>query len=155
MAAASWFSGLIIMLAVVMPTSGVIDGRCSVMTVFPSPWCEKFCGVGLFITQYLIPITVFITCYGRIFLFLRSRVSPQGQTSGNEPKEPVQRGWRGIHTPVGNCTWVTPAPERRVSANPDYIHERHRIKNCSLIRYETHTFFKYHPHNYEARLKRR
>ena len=84
MAAASWFPGLIIMFAVVMPTSGVIDGRCSVMSLFPSRWWQKFCGVALFITQYLIPITVFITCYSRIFLFLRSRVSPQGQTSGNE-----------------------------------------------------------------------
>ena len=96
MAAASWFSGLIVMLAVVMPTSGVIDGRCSVMTVFPSPWCQKFCGVGLFVTQYLIPITVFITCYGRIFLYLRSRVSPQAQTSGNKVAVQKARASRNV-----------------------------------------------------------
>ncbi|KAI0212288.1 hypothetical protein LSAT2_002765, partial [Lamellibrachia satsuma] len=58
MAAASWFPGLIIILAVVVPTSGVIDGRCYIMTLFASPWWQKLCGVGLFITQYLIPITM-------------------------------------------------------------------------------------------------
>ena len=84
MAAASWFPGLIVMLALLVPTSGVIDGRCSVLTLFASLWWQKFCGVALFIAQYLIPITVFMICYGRIFLYLRSRVSPQEQTSGNE-----------------------------------------------------------------------
>ncbi|KAI0212292.1 hypothetical protein LSAT2_002769 [Lamellibrachia satsuma] len=84
MAAASWFPGLIVMLALLVPTSGVIDGRCSVLTLFPSLWWQKFCGVALFIAQYLIPITVFMICYGRIFIYLRSRVSPQAQTSGNE-----------------------------------------------------------------------
>ena len=96
MAAVSWFPGLIVMLAVVVPTSGVIDGRCAVMSLFVSPWWQKFCGVGLFITQYLIPITVFITCYGRIFLYLRSRVSPQGQTSGNEVAVQKARASRNV-----------------------------------------------------------
>ena len=96
MAAASWFPGLIDMLALLVPTSGVIDGRCYVMTLFASHWWQKFCGVALFITQYLIPITVFIICYGRIFLYLRSRVSPQGQTSGNEVAVQKVRASRNV-----------------------------------------------------------
>ncbi|KAI0211258.1 Somatostatin receptor type 2 [Lamellibrachia satsuma] len=96
MAAASWFAGLIDILALVVPTTGVIDGRCYVMTLFASPGWKKFCGVGLFITQYLIPITVFITCYSRIFVFLRSRISPQGQTSGNEVAVQKARASRNV-----------------------------------------------------------
>ena len=96
MGAASWFPGLINILALLVPSSGVIDGRCYVMTLFARRWWQKLYDVGLFIMQYLIPITVFITCYSRIFLFLRSRVSPRGQTSGNEVAVQKARASRNV-----------------------------------------------------------
>ena len=96
LAIAAWFPGLIYMLGLLVPTSGVIDGRCYVMTLFASPAWKKVCGVMLFICQYLIPITVFVTCYSRIFVQLRSRVAPQTGSTGNEAVSLKARARRNV-----------------------------------------------------------
>ena len=84
LAGSAWLPGLVVMLCVIVPTSGVIDGHCYVVAFFASATWQKVCGVLYFLVLYLIPIIVFITCYSRIVKHLRIRVIPQEQSSGNE-----------------------------------------------------------------------
>ena len=84
LAGSTWLAGLMVMLCVIVPTSGVIDGRCYVVALFASATWQKVYGVFIFFVLYLIPIIVFITCYSRIVKHLRIRVIPQEQSSGNE-----------------------------------------------------------------------
>ena len=77
LACAAWLPGFILMLLTVVPTAGVIDGRCYVMAIFASVFWMKVCGVALFVFQYLLPIVVFISCYVRMFMEMRNQVHPQ------------------------------------------------------------------------------
>ena len=96
LAIAAWFPGFIFMLCFLVPTSGVTDGRCQVMAIFPNVSWKKCSGVLLFIVQYLIPIAVFLTCYSRIITHLRSRVFPQLESVGNEAVSIKARARRNV-----------------------------------------------------------
>ena len=80
LAGATWWPGFLLMLVTVVPTAGVIDGRCYVMAIFASVFWKKVCGVALFVFQFLLPIIVFVVCYARMFMEMRNQVHPQGST---------------------------------------------------------------------------
>ena len=86
---AAWWPGLVLMTCTVVPTAGVINGRCYVMAIFASVFWKKVCGVALFVFQYLLPIVVFISCYVRMFTALRNQVHPQ--ESGVDSHASVQK----------------------------------------------------------------
>ena len=84
MASAAWWPGPILMLCFLVSTSGIINGRCYSMAIFVSSTWKNVRGVVLFVVEYLLPITVFITCYSRMFIRLRKQVHPQATNIGNE-----------------------------------------------------------------------
>ena len=96
MAASSWIPGIVVIMCFLVPTSGVVDGRCLVMSLFYSSFWKKVCGVFLFIFQYLIPIVVFITCYTKIFICLRTRVQPAAPPNPNEATSQKARARRNV-----------------------------------------------------------
>ncbi|KAI0218467.1 hypothetical protein LSAT2_029839 [Lamellibrachia satsuma] len=95
-AGAAWWPGPILMLCFVIPTSGVIDGHCVVMDIYVNQTWDKACGVMLFVMQYLLPITVFITCYIRMFMRLRTQVHPLAPSIGNEAARQKARARRNL-----------------------------------------------------------
>ena len=97
-AGAAWWPGPILMLCFVVPTSGVIDGNCVNMNIHISHIWKKACGVMLFVMQYLLPITVFITCYIRMFMRLRKQVLPLASSIGNEAACQKARARRNLLT---------------------------------------------------------
>ena len=96
MAGSSWIPGIVVIMCFLVPTSGVVNGRCLVMSLFYSPFWKKVCGVFLFIFQYFIPIIVFITCYTKIFICLRTGVQPETQPNPNEPTSQKARARRNV-----------------------------------------------------------
>ena len=48
LAGSAWLAGLMAVLCVIVPTSGVIDGRCYVIALFCSATWQKVCGVLFF-----------------------------------------------------------------------------------------------------------
>ena len=48
MAGSSWIPGIVVIMCFLLPTSGVVNGRCLVMSLFYSPFWKKVCGVFLF-----------------------------------------------------------------------------------------------------------
>ena len=83
-AGAAWWPGPILLLCFVVPTSGVIDGHCVYNAKLDNETWKKARGVVLIIMQYLLPITVFITCYIRMFMRLRTQIHPLAPCIGNE-----------------------------------------------------------------------
>ena len=76
LACASWWPGPILMVCFMVPSYDVINCSCTMITISDQS-LRRASGVALFVIQYLIPITVFITCYGR--MFLRTHVHPKPQ----------------------------------------------------------------------------
>ena len=74
-ALAAWWPGPILRLCFHVPTSVVIDGNCVFDPYVNETW-KKARGVVLIVIQYLLPIAVFITCYIRMFMRLRTKVQP-------------------------------------------------------------------------------
>ncbi|KAI0211278.1 hypothetical protein LSAT2_003902, partial [Lamellibrachia satsuma] len=96
LATAAWLSGPILMLCFMVPTSGVINGRCHFVAIFAIPSWKKVFGVALFIVEYLLPITVFITCYSKMFIHLRNQVHPQAPDIGHEAVVQNARARRNV-----------------------------------------------------------
>ncbi|KAI0211233.1 hypothetical protein LSAT2_003949, partial [Lamellibrachia satsuma] len=96
LATTAWLSGPILMLCFMVPTSGVINGRCQYVAIFAIPSWKKVFGVALFIVEYLLPITLFITCYSRMFIHLRNQVHPQAPDIGHEAEVQNARARRNV-----------------------------------------------------------
>ena len=83
LAVAAWCPGFILNPSFVILTSRVVDGRCKSCAFFVNDFWRRTAGVILFVIQYLVPTLCFITCYSRIYLYLRRRIEPEAQASGN------------------------------------------------------------------------
>jgi len=96
LASAAWCPGPILMLCFLVPTSGVVDGRCKIMAIHASETWKKVSGVVLFIMQYLLPIFLFVACYSRMFIRLRTEVHPFGPHIGSEAAVQKARARRNL-----------------------------------------------------------
>ena len=83
MAVVAWSPGFVLNSFFIVLTSRVVDGRCKACLFFVSDSWKRAAGVIVFVIQYLVPTLCFITCYSRIFLYLRRRVEAEPQASGN------------------------------------------------------------------------
>ncbi|KAI0242709.1 Somatostatin receptor type 5 [Lamellibrachia satsuma] len=95
---AAWWPGPILMLCFIVPTSGIIDGHCVYNAKLDNETWKKARGVVLIIMQYLLPITVFITCYIRMLMRLRTKVQPLAPSSDNEAACQKARARRNLLT---------------------------------------------------------
>ena len=96
LAGAAWCPGPILKLCFLVPTSGVVNGRCVMMAIYASTLWKKMCGVVLFFFEYLLPIAVFVICYTRMFICLRNKVHPHAVNVGNEVSVPNARARRNV-----------------------------------------------------------
>ena len=96
LAGSAWLTGPIVIMCLLIPTSGVIGCRCRVLSIFPSDVWKGFCGVMMFVCAYLIPMSVYITCYSKIFLCIRNRVVPQTEVVSNEAVSQKARSRRNV-----------------------------------------------------------
>ena len=94
LAGAAWCAGPVLKLCFLVPTSGIIDNYCHTMLIYATVSWQKVSGVAVFILEYLVPIAVFITCYTRMFVRLRSQVHPQATNIANEISIPNSRARR-------------------------------------------------------------
>ena len=68
---AAWIVSFIANVAVVFPTSDVIDGVCYAYMIWKNQKARLFYFVWNFVSSYLVIIFVFVFCYGRILLVIR------------------------------------------------------------------------------------
>ena len=95
LACASWWPGPILMLCFMVPTYDVINGSCTMIKISDQS-LRRAIGVALFVMQYLIPITVFITCYSRMFIRLRTHVHPEAPNLSHEATVKKARARRNV-----------------------------------------------------------
>ena len=82
-AVVAWSPGFVLNSFFIILTSRVVDGRCKSVAFFVNDFWRRTAGVITFVIQYLVPTLCFITCYSRIYLYLRRRVEAEAQASGN------------------------------------------------------------------------
>jgi len=82
---AAWIVSFIANVAVVFPTSDVIDGVCYAYMIWKNQKARLFYFVWNFVSFYLVIIFVFVFCYGRILLVIRrqSRVMASHTAEGS------------------------------------------------------------------------
>ena len=95
LASASWWPGPILMLCFMVPTSSVVNGSCTMFQISDQS-LRRASGVVFFVMQYLIPITVFITCYSRMFIRLRTHVHPEAPNLCHEATVKKARARRNV-----------------------------------------------------------
>ena len=95
LACASWWPGPILMVCFMVPSYDVINGSCTMITISDQS-LRRASGVALFVMQYLIPITVFITCYSRMFIRLRTHVHPEAPNQCHEATVKKARARRNV-----------------------------------------------------------
>ena len=66
-----------------VPSTRMIDGTCYVFYVWPNDTTRRGMGVYLVIFHCMLPISIFIYCYGKMLLTLRTQVKP-----GDGPSQP-------------------------------------------------------------------
>ena len=105
LACASWWPGPILMLCFMVPTSNVINGSCIIIEISNQP-LRSASGVVLFVMQYLLPITVFITCYSRMFIRLRTHVHPEAPNLSHEATVKKARARRNVLKTLYVCVYI-------------------------------------------------
>ena len=73
-----WMFGVAFSASFVIPTSGLMNGRCIITHLWPSKEIAVFVGVLQVIVTMLLPILVHCNCYIRILTTLRKRVIQVG-----------------------------------------------------------------------------
>ena len=74
--ASTWLISLSYCFAYNMPTSGIIDGTCWAISIWPSSLHSSIAGIINFTCNFFIPVCIMVYSYTRISLALRSRVAP-------------------------------------------------------------------------------
>ena len=95
LACVSWCPGPILMLCFMVPTSSVVNGSCT-MIIISDQSLRRAIGVVFFVIQYLLPIIVFITCYSRMFIRLRTHVHPEAPNLCHEATVKKARARRNV-----------------------------------------------------------
>ena len=95
LACASWLPGPILMLCFMVPMSNVINGSCTLIEI-SNQSLRMASSVAFFVVQYLLPITVFITCYSRMFLRMRTHVHPEAPNICHEAMVKKARARRNV-----------------------------------------------------------
>lgn len=65
-----WLIGPVYQCITNVPTTGVIDGRCALMAMWPSTAAKTTENLVHFTLQYFLPIVIFVFCYSKMALAL-------------------------------------------------------------------------------------
>ena len=82
-----WFYGTLTSLPFHAATVSVSAGQCLPLSVWLNPRVQIFYGALTIIGTYLIPILLFVYCYGRIGLIIRGRSKVTQQSTGTADKK--------------------------------------------------------------------
>ena len=70
----AWISGMMFHVPVVFKTTVVQDGVCLVYSVWESPAVRMIYGASINVLFFLVPLIVFVYCYGRIIVVMRRQM---------------------------------------------------------------------------------
>ena len=62
-----WLFGFAFSASYVIPSSGVVGGRCMLYSLYPSLMVQRYVGLLIVTVQYVFPLTVVTVCYAAIF----------------------------------------------------------------------------------------
>jgi len=76
----TWIAGIGIAIAAIIPTSAVVNGVCFARWFFESPAAQKAFGIWNFLSFYVIILSIFAFCYGRILMAIRRQAKVMAVT---------------------------------------------------------------------------
>ena len=80
----AWISGISFAMPVVFATTLVQDGVCLSYFVWESPVARMMCGAATIVCFFLVPLVVFVYCYGHIVVVMRRQMKVMaGHGEGN------------------------------------------------------------------------
>jgi len=85
-AAFAWIGGFIVNAVPIFLTSAVNNGICYSVAFWPSPEAKLAYGIWYFLSFYVIVLSLFIFCYGRILLTIRRQMSVMARYSSAQKK---------------------------------------------------------------------
>jgi len=99
---AAWIISFIANIAVVFPTSGVIDGVCYAYMIWKNETARMFFFTWNFVSFYLIILAIFVFCYWRIIVVIRrqARVMASHATNGSNGSSAAQNQYNQIQSNV-------------------------------------------------------
>lgn len=106
MAYSAWLLGLLVKLALMLPTTGIRQGHCKDWELFPDHMYRKAFGLVLLVLTYLLPVTVIAISYYSIYVSLKQR-KMNSEMVGYVMNVGVSRKGRGmllVHIIPGNQT---------------------------------------------------
>jgi phosphotransferase system glucose/maltose/N-acetylglucosamine-specific IIC component len=80
---AVWISATALNAAYMIPTSGMIDHECTVLSNWPSEGAQTAFGILLLLVQYYIPLGLLIYAYNRIIRVLKNEAKGKENSSAN------------------------------------------------------------------------
>jgi len=78
----TWIGSIAISAAAIFPTSAVVNGVCFARWFFKSSVGQKAFGIWYFLTFYVIIISIWVFCYGRILVVIRRQARVMAAHSG-------------------------------------------------------------------------
>jgi len=117
---AAWIISFISNIAVVFPTSGVIDGVCYPYTIWKNKAARMFYFIWNFVSFYFIILVIFVFCYWRIIVVIRrqARVMASHAADGSSA---AQNQLNEIQSSVIK-TMIVVSAYYAISWLPAYIH---------------------------------
>ncbi len=101
-----WIIPVIIEILYVIPTTGIVQGYCVVIGIFPSELAGRICVIFVNVFQLIFPLGVMIVSYTHIYLTLRKRITPASTLSEAErsrEKRMVKASMNVLKTMVTVC----------------------------------------------------
>jgi len=89
----AWISGIVHSFALTFGTSDMIDGACYMYIFWKSQEAYAAYGIWYFLSFYVLVVTLFIFCYGRILVVIRCQarvMASHGLTSGQTQSQQIQ-----------------------------------------------------------------
>jgi len=87
----AWISGIVYDMALVFPTSDLVDGVCYMYAFWSSNIAALAHGVWHIITFFVFEIIIFVFCYGRILVVIRRQARVMASHSGPGPSTAHQQ----------------------------------------------------------------
>ena len=90
MFAFAWLSGFIWKIPTDVPTSGVVNRRCRVVSLWPSISIQRGIGITVIVLEYFIPLGLLIFFYARILMVLTQRNAGNNQVKSKSQKNVIK-----------------------------------------------------------------
>src|SRR6218665_890964 len=91
-----WIYSVLMSFPILMATSDISNGRCLPLYFWSADWLSEFYGYGTFIWKFLLPLSLFIFCYAKILLLIKTQSKIHTSNAANAGQCLLSRSEKNI-----------------------------------------------------------